>query len=120
MTQQAMRKRARRARRYEQQLLALCLETLAADRPEVTLARRIRRYLQERFTFVRDPAVPPTNNAAERTLRPLVIARKVSGGTRSAQASITRMVLASLAATGQRSVSCFLNSYTKLAWVDAT
>ncbi len=42
--------------------------------------RRIRRYLPELFTFVRDPRVPPTNNAAERSIRPLVIARKISGG----------------------------------------
>lgn len=100
-TPQARRKRTRRARRYEQQLLLLCPETLAADRPEATLVKRIRRYRQELFTFVRDPAVPPTNNAAERSLRSLVIARKVSGGTRSAQGSRTRMVLASLAATAR-------------------
>jgi len=79
----AMRARERRARRYEQQILAMCPETLAPDRPEATLVKRIRRYRQELFTFVRDPAVPHTNNAAERSLRPLVIARKVSGGTRS-------------------------------------
>jgi hypothetical protein len=72
---------------------------MGAERPEAPLAARIRHYLQELFTFVRDPAVPPTNTAAERSLRPLVIARKVSGGTRSATGSDTRLVLASLAAT---------------------
>ena len=101
VTPQAVRARDRRARRYEQQLLALCPESLAPDRPEATLAKRIRRYLQELFTFVRDPAVPHTNNAAERSLRPLVIARKLSGGTRSEDGSATRMVLASLAATAR-------------------
>jgi transposase len=100
-TPQAVRKRARRADRYEQQLLLLCPETIAADRPEATLVKRIRRYQQELFTFVRTPAVPPTNNAAERSLRSLVIARKISGGTRSAEGSSTRMVLASLAATAR-------------------
>lgn len=53
----------------------------------------------ELFRFVADPAVPTTNNAAERALRPLVVARKVSGGTRSAQGSRTRMILQSLVAT---------------------
>ena len=48
-----------------------------------TLCQRVERYRTELFTFVADPAVPPTNNAAERALRPLVIARKISGGTRS-------------------------------------
>ncbi|GAC1523967.1 MAG: hypothetical protein NVS2B16_32380 [Chloroflexota bacterium] len=100
-TPEATRARARRAACLEQQLLALCPESLAADRPEVTLAKRIRRYSSELFTFVRDPAVPPTNNAAERQLRPLVIARKISGGTRSAAGSQTRMILASLAATAR-------------------
>ena len=63
------------------------------------LCARIDRYQAELFTFVADPAVPPTNNAAERALRPLVVARKISGGTRSARGSATRMVLQSLVAT---------------------
>jgi len=50
---------------------------------------------------VRDPRVDATNNAAERSLRPLVIARKVSGGTRSAVGSTTRMTLYSLCATAK-------------------
>jgi transposase len=100
-TPEAIRAREHRARRYEQQLAALCPATMAADRPQATLVKRIRRYLTELFTFVADPAVPPTNNAAERSLRPLVIARKVSGGTRSDQGSDTRMALASLAATAR-------------------
>lgn len=100
-TPEAIRARERRAASFEQQILALCPETLADDRPAVTLAKRIRRYLTELFTFVADPAVPPTNNAAERNLCPLVVARKVSGGTRSGDGSQTRMILASLAATAR-------------------
>ncbi|MGI8827089.1 MAG: IS66 family transposase [Chloroflexota bacterium] len=45
--------------------------------------------------------VNATNNAAERSLRPLVIARKVSGGTRSATGSTTRMILYSICATAR-------------------
>lgn len=100
-TPQAFRARTRRARQYEHELLALCPETLAQDRPEATLAKRIRRYLGELFTFVRDPAVPPTNNDAERSVRHLVIGRKISGGTRSAAGSATRMTLTSIAATAR-------------------
>ena len=33
--------------------------------------------------FVNDPRVPPTNNLAERALRPLVVVRKVTFGSRS-------------------------------------
>jgi DNA-directed RNA polymerase subunit N (RpoN/RPB10) len=101
MTPQAVRARHERAKRYEQQLLLLCPEEMASDRPEVTLAKRIRRYQQELFTFVRELDVPATNNAAERNLRPLVIARKISGGTRSAAGSQTRMVLATVLATAR-------------------
>lgn len=39
------------------------------------------------FRFVLDPEVEPTNNRAERALRPSVIYRKVSGGTRSSRGS---------------------------------
>ena len=35
------------------------------------------------FTFVVNPAISSTNNAAERTLREMVIRRKISGGIRS-------------------------------------
>lgn len=100
-TSQASHARAQRATQYEQQLLLLCPETMAADRPEATLAKRIRRYQDELFTFVRELGVPATNNAAERSLRSLVIARKISGGTRSPAGSTTRMTLASLAATAR-------------------
>lgn len=100
-TPAAAHAREARARGYEQQLLTLCPETMAQDRPEATLGKRIRRYLQELFVFVAVPGVPHTNNAAERSLRPLVIARKVSGGTRSQAGSTCRMRLASIAATAR-------------------
>lgn len=35
------------------------------------------------WTFLHDPAVPPTNNEAERALRALVLKRKISGPSRS-------------------------------------
>lgn len=43
--------------------------------------------------------MPPTNNAAERSLRHLVVSRKISGGTRSAQGTQTKLTLASLFTT---------------------
>ena len=97
--QPARRARMARARRYQEQVLALCPETLGADQPHATLAKRLRRYSDELFTFVRDPAVPPTNNLAERSLRSLVTARKISGGSRSSAGTETRMILASLLGT---------------------
>jgi transposase len=99
---------------FERELLAVCRAQAAqaAQAPHAALCQRVERYHPELFTFVADPAVPPTNNAAERALRPLVIARKISGGTRSAQGSQTRMVLQSLVATwdlrGQDPVAALL------------
>lgn len=100
-TPEAARARAQRARRCEALILLLCPAEPDPSLPYATLAKRLRKYLDELFTFVRDPQVDPTNNAAERSLRPLVIARKVSGGTRSPAGSTTRMVLYSLCATAR-------------------
>lgn len=47
------------------------------------LAKRLRKYDTRLTTFLHKKHVPPTNNAAERALRPAVVARKISGGSRS-------------------------------------
>ena len=67
--------------------------------PQRILAKRIESFLGELFTFVEQDGVPSDNNAAERSVRPAVIARKVSGGTRSSKGSNTRMTLLSLFGT---------------------
>jgi hypothetical protein len=95
-TRPILRERARD--RFEAELIALC-QAPPSEAPQAVLCARIVRYRADLFTFVADPAVPPTNNAAERALRPLVVARKISGGTRSERGSATRMVLQSLVAT---------------------
>ena len=80
------------------------LATLPATEPPPvyrTLARRLRRYEGELFTFVTAPGVPPDNNAAERSLRPLVTQRKISGGTRSPDGSATLMIASTLFGTWQ-------------------
>jgi transposase len=100
-TQQAVQARAQRAQRCEALIALLCPADLGPTLPYATLATRLRTHLSELFTFVRDPQVDATNNAAERSLRPLVIARKISGGTRSATGSRTRMILYSLCATAK-------------------
>ena len=53
----------------------------------------------ELFVFVAIPGVPAHNNLAERSIRPLVVARKISGGTRSPKGSQTHIGLASLFGT---------------------
>ncbi len=73
-----------------------CEDALAV---QAKLCRRMLKYLPELLTFVQHPAVPADNNPAERSLRHLVIHRKISGGTRSSQGTITTMTLASLFGT---------------------
>jgi transposase len=48
------------------------------------------------FHWAKDPAIPAENNRAERELRPLVIARKISFGSQSDQGSKTREILMSV------------------------
>ena len=67
--------------------------------PHRVLAQRIMKHLGELFVFVEYPEVPADNNLAERSLRPAVTARKVSGGTRSDKGSETKMGLLSLMGT---------------------
>jgi transposase len=47
------------------------------------LAERIKKYLDDLVVWLKDPAVDPTNNAAERALRGAVVTRKTSFGSRS-------------------------------------
>ena len=93
----------RRARRYFEAQAAKLAQPYANDpaAPQRTLAQRILKHLHELFVFVSDPEVPGDNNLAERSLRPAVIARKISGGTRSPKGSETKMKLMSLLGTWQ-------------------
>jgi transposase len=96
---QIQRERERFQHAFEQQLWQVCQPYLRTETPQHTLCERVERFLPELFVFVRVPGVPAHNNLAERSVRPLVIARKISGGTRSSQGSQTRMNLASLFGT---------------------
>lgn len=91
--------RVRAAGEFADRLLAICRPYLVTQTPMTTLCKRIDRFIDELFLFVADPTVPSDNNPAERSLRHSVIARKISGGTRSAKGSNTKMVLASLFGT---------------------
>ncbi len=84
---------------FEQQLWKLCQPYAHTTAPQHTLCERVERFLPELFVFVAVPGVPAHNNLAERSVRLLVIARKISGGTRSPKGSLTRMGLASLFGT---------------------
>ena len=84
---------------FEQELWQVCAPFVQTQTLMHTLCERVERFLPELFVFVAYPGVPSDNNLAERSVRPLVIARKISGGTRSPKGSATRMGLASLFGT---------------------
>jgi transposase len=60
------------------------------------LCKRLLRHEDELFQFVLVERLAPDNNLAERSIRPLVVARKISGGSRSSLGTQTRMALATL------------------------
>ena len=95
------RGRAKARVKFQEQLVALASPFVAASLPQSVLCKRLLQFESEMFTFVEYPAVPSENNAAERVIRSRVIARKISGGTRSPVGSQTMAVLSSLFATWQ-------------------
>jgi transposase len=66
------------------------------------LTGRVLKHRDPLFTFLYVNEVDPTNNAAERAIRPAVIARKLSAGNRSPEGAETHSILASLAATARQ------------------
>ncbi len=63
------------------------------------LTKRIRKYLEDLLLWLRNPAVEPDNNKAERGLRPAVVTRKTSFGSRSIRGAQTFARLLSLIRT---------------------
>ena len=91
------RQRAAAARDAERRMrhLTRCSRT-PRDHPARALAAWLHQHEDELFTVVRTPGVQSTNNQAERAIRPFVISRKISGGSRSPQGSAIRCDLASV------------------------
>ena len=65
----------------QQRLWSIYKPYLGSDAPMSVLCQRVERFLPELFTFVADPRAKADNHAAERSLRPTVVSRKISGGT---------------------------------------
>jgi transposase len=66
------------------------------------LAARIQRYLDDLLVWLENPAVRPDNNPAERALRPAVVTRKTSFGSRSKLGAQAFARLLSLIQTWER------------------
>jgi len=82
------------------------------------LAARIQKYLDDLVVWLKNPAVDPTNNAAERALRGAVVARKTSFGSRSKRGAQSFARLLSIIMTWERQGKDFLSTAHQ-ALVDA-
>jgi len=93
----------------------VCAEPLKYHKAE-TLRKRLipgAREHSEVFAFIRFDG-PPTNNHAERALRPLVIFRKVCMGTRSEEGSRNIGIFTSLTQTAKLQKSSVLDLFRSL------
>jgi transposase len=70
------------------------------------LAKRLLRYRSEWFTFLYHEDVEPTNNLAERQIRPFVLQRKISAGNRSQWgAALQAQIMSVFSTSVQRGVN---------------
>ncbi len=68
------------------------------------------------FTFILNPGVDPTNNRAERALRPHVVLRKILGTLRNRKGTaIHELIMTVLATWGQRGLDCLQMLTIRLA-----
>jgi hypothetical protein len=95
----------RRACRIEDRLDALARGHACDAEPDPDarrLAARLLRHRNELTPFLWDEHLGGTNNAAERALRPAVVMRKVTGGSRSEAGADAWAVVASLLRTARQ------------------
>jgi len=108
----------RRVGRIEKRLSQLSvIEWEDADAARLT--RRLAKYGGQLTTFLHHDDVDGTNNAAERALRPAVVMRKITGGSRSEAGAQAWSVLASLLRTAEqqgRDVMATLETLLKAEW----
>jgi transposase len=82
------------------------------------LAARIKKYLDDLLVWLANPAVDPTNNAAERALRGAVVTRKTSFGSRSKRGAQAFARMLSIIMTWERQGTDFFTTAHQ-ALVDA-
>lgn len=79
---------------------------------DVAVQNRLLKQWPHLLGCLSEPFAEPTNNRAERSLRPAVIARKLSCGNRTERGRRTWEILASLAATCQQQADDFVDWLT--------
>ena len=78
------------------------LDQSLSNPADIQIRNRLIKHRPHLLRCLQEPAAEPTNNRAERALRPAVIARKLSCGNRTENGMRTWQVLASLGATCQQ------------------
>lgn len=97
----------RSGKNIEKRLVRIKADTLrfllkGHGHPELKrLSKRLIKYREELYTFIKT-GVDPTNNHAEREIRPAVVMRKISYGNRSDQGTENQAVLMSIIRTAQK------------------
>ena len=90
------------AKRLEKQLDQL-ISAPTPDHPDARrLHKRLVRHSPELTRFLWEEKLDGTNNAAERALRPAVVMRKITGGSRNQEAANAWAKLASLVRTADQ------------------
>lgn len=88
-----------------------------AHEKALTLQARLLRHYHEWLVFLDDPRVPPTNNLAERALRPLVVLRKITFGHRTEGGATRMATIMTVGETarrhGHRASDIFFKLYTR-------
>jgi hypothetical protein len=77
---------------------------------DLTIQKRLEKQRPHLLGCLDNTAAEPTNNRAERALRPAVIARKISCGNKTTRGKRTWETLASLAATSKQRNLSFVDS----------
>lgn len=108
---------AKRVDAIEERLDGWLFDATESPDPEVwKLVKHVALHRAEWLVFLHDAEVPPTNNHAERMLRPAVITRKVGGCNKTLKGAAVHGVLASLIATCRQQGGRFLDLCKKL-WI---
>ena len=95
------------------------LDSPRSEPSEEAVRNRLQKQRDHLFTFLDHDGVEPTNNLAERQLRPAVIARKISCGNKTLKGARTWQILASLAATCAQRASSFIAELARAAPLQA-
>jgi hypothetical protein len=77
---------------------------------------KINNGFDYRFTYIINPGIEPTNNRAERALRPQVVLRKILGTLRNGKGtSILERIMTTMATWGLRGLDSLQMLTAKLA-----